>query len=407
MEKSNRILKNREEKNHFIQKYINDFQVISLKANIPGPNKQTKEAYILTAYFDQILEKQGYKKSQILDGDDGPMYIYLTLKTKNIKEQMIKIEEDTILGRFVDIDVFNSSISLSRNNLRKCYICDNPAFVCARNMSHSIPELTNYISKKVENYLCEIVKLLCDEVIMEELNIHPKFGLVTPYSNGSHKDMNYNLMITAKDAIINYFVEMFLIGYNEDNLREIFDKIRMIGQKAEQIMFISTKGINAYKGLIFDLGLMVASIGYKLSHLNIQNDIFDNIKEMTKGITKELDNGNETFGKIAYQTYRIGGARLEAERGFPNVQNLLKKDLNNIEALCYLISEIDDTVLLKRCGNIQKYFDIKEEFKKIDISKIDQMTSKCINENISFGGAADLLIVYLFIIKFNQFINIY
>ena len=32
---------------------------------------------------------------------------------------------------------------------------------------------------------------------------------------------------------------------------------------------------------------------------------------MTSGITKELENGNETFGKLAYQKYNIKGAREE------------------------------------------------------------------------------------------------
>ena len=34
--------------------------------------------------------------------------------------------------------------------------------------------------------------------MIKELDLHPKFGLVTPISNGSHKDMNYKLMIKAR-----------------------------------------------------------------------------------------------------------------------------------------------------------------------------------------------------------------
>ena len=63
MDKCNKILQSREEKNLFIQKYVNDYQVISLKANIPGVDKNIKEAYILITYFDRILQKYDFEKS--------------------------------------------------------------------------------------------------------------------------------------------------------------------------------------------------------------------------------------------------------------------------------------------------------------------------------------------------------
>ena len=409
MDISKLILDNREEKNRFIQTLTNNYQVITLKANIPGINKNTNEAYLLINYFNQILLKKGYQKSNTLNGADGPMYIYLTDKDKDVKDEMVKIEEENVLGRFVDIDVFNGSISKNRGFLRKCYLCDKPAFVCSRNKEHTMEEITLYIQKNIEKELVKIVKLMCDEAILEELNLHPKFGLVTPYTNGSHSDMNYELMVNAKNAILDSFVEMFLVGYKNNDIKKIFALSRQIGLDAEKKMFKATNNINAYKGLIFDLGLIVSALGYKLSHLNQCIDIFEIIKQMTKGITNELKCGNETFGKYAYQTYNIGGARLEAENGFPHVQKLIKDNLDNTASLIYLISNIDDTVLLKRCGTYQKYLDIKIKFKELVISdsSINDLNKYCINNNLSFGGAADLLIVTIFLKKINQKIKIY
>lgn len=409
MDISKLILDNREEKNRFIQTLTNNYQVITLKANIPGINKNTNEAYLLINYFNQILLSKGYKKSNTLNGADGPMYIYLTDKDKDVKDEMVKIEEENVLGRFIDIDVFNGSISNNRGFLRKCYLCDKPAFVCSRNKEHTMEEITLYIQKNIEKELVKIVKLMCDEAILEELNLHPKFGLVTPYTNGSHTDMNYELMVNAKNAILDSFVEMFLVGYENNDIKKIFALSRQIGIDAEKKMFKATNNINAYKGLIFDLGLIVSALGYKLSHLNQCIDIFEIIKQMTKGITNELKCGNETFGKYAYQTYNIGGARLEAENGFPHVQKLIKDNLDNTASLIYLISNIDDTVLLKRCGTYQKYLDIKIKFKELVISEssINDLNKYCINNNLSFGGAADLLIVTIFLKKINQKIKIY
>ena len=297
MDISKLILDNREEKNRFIQTLTNNYQVITLKANIPGINKNTNEAYLLINYFNQILLTKGYQKSNTLNGADGPMYIYLTDKDKDVKDEMVKIEEENVLGRFVDIDVFNGSISNNRGFLRKCYLCDKPAFVCSRNKEHTMEEITLYIQKNIEKELVKIVKLMCDEAILEELNLHPKFGLVTPYTNGSHSDMNYDLMVNAKNAILDSFVEMFLAGYKNNDIKKIFALSRQIGIDAEKKMFKATNNINAYKGLIFDLGLIVSALGYKLSHLNQCIDIFEIIKQMTKGITNELKCGKETFGK--------------------------------------------------------------------------------------------------------------
>lgn len=408
MDISKLILDNREEKNRFIQTLTNNYQVITLKANIPGINKNTNEAYLLINYFNQILLTKGYQKSNTLNGADGPMYIYLTDKDKDVKDEMVKIEEENVLGRFIDIDVFNGSISNNRGFLRKCYLCDKPAFVCSRNKEHTMEEITLYIQKNIEKELVKIVKLMCDEAILEELNLHPKFGLVTPYTNGSHSDMNYDLMVNAKNAILDSFVEMFLAGYKNNDIKKIFALSRQIGLDAEKKMFKATNNINAYKGLIFDLGLIVSALGYKLSHLNQCIDIFEIIKQMTKGITNELKCGNETFGKYAYQTYNIGGARLEAENGFPHVQKLIKDNLDNTASLIYLISNIDDTVLLKRCGTYQKYLDIKIKFKELVISdsSINNLNEYCINNNLSFGGAADLLIVTIFLKNVNKLVEI-
>lgn len=398
MDKSKSILENREEKNLFIQKYIDKYQVITLKANVPGNDKNIKEAYVLINYFDKLLYNLGFEKSYFLDGADGPMYIYFTDKNNNVKEKTIKLEEST-LGRFVDIDVFNSYKSENRTNLRKCFICDKPAFVCAREKNHSLDELLKYLKQTVENELVKIIRNLCDKAIMEELNIHPKFGLVTPYSNGSHKDMNYKLMIKAKNAILDSLSEMFLVGYKGHDLKEIFRRNRIVGLEAERKMYEATNNVNAYKGLIFDLGLVLSAAGYILGNSNNENSIFDVIRTMTVGLTDELKIGNETFGKVAYQSYKVDGARGEAERGFPNVQYLLNNNMSNMESLIYLISNSDDTVLLKRCGSFEKYQEIKGVFQNMSTEKdkVECLTDKCIEMNLSFGGAADLLIVYLFI----------
>ena len=406
------ILVCRENKSNLIKSYTKDYQVVTLKANIVGENKNMKEAYILLSYFDKLLPSN-YLKKQVLDDLDGPMIIYLYNLDKSLKEDMILIEQNNSLGRFIDIDVyFNDTKSLNRTVLRKCYLCDNPAFVCGRNKTHTVEELNNYLKQEVFNHLSNTITNLCDQSMMAELNLHPKFGLVTPYTNGSHKDMDYDLMIKAKKSILPYFSSMIKIGYNSDNLKQIFQAIRKIGIEAEKNMFLETNGINAYKGLIFALGLAVTSVTNKISNLKQKRTWSQILASMTQGITKELEQGNETFGKIAYKKYNIKGARHQAELGFPIVNEVINKyNLDNdetlLKALCYLISNIDDTVLLKRCNDIKLYNQVKTKFKELDCNKenINDLNEYCINNNLSFGGSADLLIVSVFIKKINQLFN--
>ena len=413
MEVINNILQAREEKSNLIKQYINDYQIITLKANIVGENKNIREAYILLSYFDKFISSYCIKKI-VKESYDGPYILYLCDKSKPLKQEMVLIEEKEELGRFVDIDVYyNNTISLNRNNLRKCYLCEKEAFVCGRERNHTIDELNNYLKNNVLLFLKNTIHQLCDEAIMAELNLHPKFGLVTPLTNGSHKDMDYNLMIKAKGAIIPYFIKMFEETYTSNkNIKEIFENVRNIGIEAEKAMFSQTNGINAYKGLIFALGLVVTSIAIKLSNIKSNKTIFDYIKLMTQGITQELENGNETYGKYAFQKYKFRGARYEAEQGFPSVLEVINKysledDQSKLKALCYLIINIEDTVLLKRCKTIEKYNEVIKKFKNLifNTEEINALNDYCISNNLSFGGAADLLIVSVFIKVFERKFN--
>ena len=71
-------------------------------------------------------------------------------------------------------------------------------------------------------------------------------------------------------------------------------------------------------------------------------------------------------------------------------------------ALIEIIRGLEDTVLLKRSGSLEKYNYYKNLVGSIDnydITKIEEITEECINENISFGGSADILAISIFIKK--------
>lgn len=416
------ILKDREEKVLFINKLSTKNICLAVKANIPGIDKNVYQANLIIKYFEnkiELLYNQLIKDKFSLIGSDGQMIIYqLELESTlenatDIKKQTICFEEDEEIGRLIDIDVYyGDKVSMRRPQLRKCLLCSNEAFYCNRQRSHSYDELFKAINRIINQTYQSIVSSMIEESMSRELNLHPKFGLVTPYTSGSHLDMDYNLMEQSIKILKKPLWLMFNEGFNCNDLNLLFDKIRCIGQQAEVEMFENSNGVNTYKGLIFGLGIVVASSGYLLkNHYQNYEVLFEIIKKITKNLKKELDDmsnqDNLSFGLIAYQKYQIGGARLEAYNGFQSVRKKELKDLSNsslLEALVDLIIEADDTTLLKRAKSYERYLDIKEKFKKLDLNnekEITNLNEYCLSNNLSFGGAADLLIIkiYLFLFK--------
>jgi holo-ACP synthase CitX len=403
------ILAAREEKQQIIAHLKSPGKtIVTMKANIPGVDKRVKEAYVLLGLLVPKLPFAAIESIQTMDGADGPSVFFLVkdVDAVIIKNQAAYFEDSQVLGRMIDLDVFGEDgHSLSRGTLRKCYLCEKPAFVCAKEKNHSLDQLQSFLIKNVETELQSVIRKWIDFAILEELELDPKFGLVTPFSRGSHPDMDFDLMVRAKDSIIPFFERMFLEGYHAKVLSPLFPTIREIGKKAETRMLETTGGINAYKGLIFSLGLIVATSGYVLGNHLPMTHIFDSIREMTTGLMKELEISSGSFGASAFQRFGLGGARKEAYQGFPSIQKVLPMVTNSSKvaktmALIQLIGLCEDTVLLKRAKTLEKYQLAKEKMAQISIydeQRIQEVSTWCTEEGLSFGGAADLLIVTLFL----------
>ncbi len=411
--KNAEILDAREQRANNIAFFLNENNaVVSVHANIPGNEKQTKHAYFLVRYYANMFLPEKVREAFYFDSSDGPYIILIFTNQEPIflKENAVILEEKDELGRLIDIDVYTKGNNYHRVVMRKCLVCHKPAHECIRNKSHSKTEIFQVIDHIVESSLETIISDQIDFAMTTELDLDPKFGLVTKFSSGSHKDMDYSLMLQAKKAIIPYLVKIFLTSFKSYSKDDIFAHARLIGLEAEVAMGKTTNNINSYKGLIFSLGLLLSACGYELGRSSKLADIFDTVKSVVKDITAELNQGEDTYGKVAYKKFGFTGARGEAESGFVNVQksmNLLQdfseKSLNR--ALVFLISNCEDTVFLKRSRSIQKYELYKQIFSELtDYSKqnLNNLTSRCIKENLSFGGSADLLIASVFMKKYQQ-----
>ncbi|MGM0124743.1 holo-ACP synthase CitX [Enterococcus sp. AZ194] len=137
--------------------------LLSATMNIPGAVKTSKELEtIFRCVTDEIEavvmeiiplanvyrnEKTGYE-----------YFLLVPLEKKELKQQMIEIEEEHKYGRLVDLDVLwleEGEVNvLSREALdypkRTCFVCKEDAKICGRTRAHSVEEIQKEISQLVE-----------------------------------------------------------------------------------------------------------------------------------------------------------------------------------------------------------------------------------------------------------------
>jgi triphosphoribosyl-dephospho-CoA synthetase len=202
---------------------------------------------------------------------------------------------------------------------------------------------------------------------------------------------------------------MFWVACENSDMNSLIATLKEIGKSAEIDMFKVTNGVNAYKGLIFNLGIMVSALALKISRFNMDS-IFDLSKLLAILFFENQPQDNETYGTYALSKFNVHGVRGEALSGYATVQKGLSKltDLtrkSRMDTLIFYIINLEDTNLLKRCGSIQVYNEVKNRFKTLDIDNetlVQEFNSECIKNNLSFGGSADLLVLTVFIRKMGK-----
>ena len=98
------------------------------------------------------------------------------------------------------------------------------------------------------------VSKICDSVekaLISEASTHPKPGLVTRFSHGSHADMSFSTFSDSAKSIstvfmeeLSYVLELTLSDHNELAI----EALREVGRKAEFAMYRCTNGVNTPQG---------------------------------------------------------------------------------------------------------------------------------------------------------------
>lgn len=152
-----------------IEQFIMDHQlpVVTLRLNIPGSDKKPKWSNVLFSEAEKLLYKRldqlefDYEILEELLGFEYYEHLRIIAvkgPAKIIKREMIAIENDEAIGRLVDLDVIDIELKgLSRSEYdlghRKCFLCDEPAYVCARTQGHSKEALMEFMILKAQALL--------------------------------------------------------------------------------------------------------------------------------------------------------------------------------------------------------------------------------------------------------------
>lgn len=259
--------------------------------------------------------------------------------------------------------------------------------------------------------------------IFYEVSSYPSPGLVSPVSQGSHRDMDFYTFIDSSLSLYRPLIKCVEVSKNKkfkDN-REVFNHIRHIGKEAENTMLHRTKGVNTHKGMIFLMFIVLSAVTRALVQNKSFSEVQDIIREMTEGLVnkdfKELNlKPKLTYGEKIYIEYGIDGVRGEVERGIPTVfevglieySNSLNLNYNDrvVQTLIAIMSSCDDTTILHR-HPIQMLEYVK--IQAINALNLGGMNTKegkqaiidmdkdFIEKRISPGGAADLVAITIFL----------
>jgi len=411
------ILEAREKRARHIEALMKEFKyktIVILKTNVPGADKNPNRLKFICNLYDSLIRQEFKSKitTKAKVGSVDGNYVYYVVEEEGniVKEKTILIEEENVLGKLIDIDVYHE-ISITRTHLqcemRKCLICDNYSHICVRDQTHTQEELFTKIDEITQDYLVDQILNKAIKCIYYELDLYPKFGLVSSHDSGSHTDMDFQLFVNSTFAIKPYLREYILYGLNDI---EDPKALQEIGVRAEKAMFKVTNNINTQKGLIFILGIflpvMSKAIRNNLGTTFIKREI-KKISELIIGdyYSNIAGKAEKSHGDFIFLEHDKKGIRGEALNGLEmifDIPSYRDRPIGyiHLEYLIHIMSLLDDTTIIHR-SNIQILNEVKSTMKNIvktggytnNIALVTNLSNEYINKNISPGGCADMLVV--------------
>ena len=218
---------------------------------------------------------------------------------------------------------------------------------------------------------------LAVEALHVELALAPKPGLVTPSSRGSHEDMDARSFAASIGALAPYFADCVALGRGG----AAFAELQARGLQAEGQMLQATGGVNTHRGAIFVLGLLCAAAGVQgrergrvyacelgaVVRSRWAAELAKPLSTVSTVSTSSTTNAASlalaiSHGERVRQRYGLGGARAQAQAGFPvlfacslpNLRAALRRGATPAQActqaLLQTMAVLDDTNVVHRGG---------------------------------------------------------
>lgn len=415
------ILSNKEERVKRQKEFLSRFDgasLISLSINTPGAIKLSCESLSIYAEAVEAIKSHALPilhtyEQKSLTGAEAIWVIQAD--ATYLKTLTCKIESTHPLGRFMDIDVIDTQgVSLSRKALgyerRKCFVCEEDAFICARSQKHTIQELNQRILEALlKHAFGTYITQCCVSAMQKEVELTPKPGLVDSSNSGAHHDMDINTFYASIKAIKPY-ISQFL-----EAQPLCFDTLRSIGVACEKAMFEATNGINTHKGMVFCLALTCGA----LSTLKTRQqpftckDLKTQIQHLCEGLIEKdllLAHPKSAGARFFYETGSLGirgiaqsGFSLVCEGSVPFFKTkkaLLGEEIALKMTLLWLMAQLDDSTLWSR-GGLEGLSYVKTKADEICLhvknspEDLDEYLSAfdkdLTQKHFSPGGSADLL----------------
>ncbi|TAL53289.1 triphosphoribosyl-dephospho-CoA synthase [Pandoraea sp.] len=258
----------------------------------------------------------------------------------------------------------------------------------------------------------EAVTALLDEVMLT-----PKPGLVDLRGCGAHDDLSWPLMCRSACALLPSFHAMALASWQAPLGSMLREQVGALGRRAEAAMLHATDGVNTHRGAIWALGLLVSAAAQRPRE-RAPGIIAERAGALARLTDRHAPASTGHKGEHACLAYGVGGARAQAQAGFPHVvhaalpalwQARARGDHENaarLNALLAVMASLDDTCVLARGGpdalaatqaGARAVLDAGGAATLPGRRALAALARRLLGLRVSPGGAADLLAAALFL----------
>ncbi|WP_409932372.1 triphosphoribosyl-dephospho-CoA synthase [Paraburkholderia sp. BCC1886] len=269
--------------------------------------------------------------------------------------------------------------------------------------------------------------------LIDEAQLTPKPALVDRRGSGAHRDLDLSIMLRSANALAPTFAALARAARQRGEPSALLrTELAQIGRAGEQDMLAATGGSNAHRGAIWIVGLLVAGAALRTSSRSGSGlgsgsasgaARFDavSVSSIAAQIACFPDRfaaPSNSHGERVRERYQVGGARREAQDGFPHVVEIglpallaarargIDENAARVDTLLAIMASLDDTCLLHRAGlaglqaGRQGALDVLASggvSTSAGRAAFDKLEQTLLSLNASPGGAADLLAATLFL----------